>query len=68
MTDLPTAQRQTRDYLQSLRAHMKDAVGQMQDIGVAVRSFDMKPFETLHNAAELHPGNASRVYLEIERE
>ncbi len=68
VTDLATAQRQTRDYLQSLRAHMKDAVGQMQDIGVAVRSFDMKPFEALHNAAELHPGNASRVYLEIERE
>ena len=68
VTDLATARRHTRDYLLSLRTHMKQAVGQLQEIGEAVRSFDLTPFQTLHNAAELHPGNASRVYLEIERE
>ena len=67
-TDLATARRDTRDYLQSLRAHMREAVQNMRDIGKAARSFDLAPFQTLHNAAELHPGNASRVYLEIERE
>lgn len=68
MADLATAQQHTRDYLQRLRAHMKQAVLKMQDIGEAARSFDLRPFQGLRNAAELHPGNASRVYLEIERE
>lgn len=68
VTDLATARRHTRDYLQRLRTHMKQAVEHLQEIGEAVRSFDMTPFQTLHNAAELQPGNASRVYLEIERE
>lgn len=31
-------------------------------------SFDAKPFLHLSNAAELNPGNASRTYLEVERE
>ncbi|MGX5651868.1 MBL fold metallo-hydrolase [Hydrogenophaga borbori] len=67
-TDLATARRHTRDYLQALRAHMKKAVDDMQEISAAIRSFDVRPFPSLHNAAELHPGNASRVYLEIEME
>lgn len=67
-TDLATARRHTRDYLQALRAHMKQAVDDMQEISAAIRSFDVRPFLSLHNAAELHPGNASRVYLEIEME
>ncbi|MBN9369444.1 MBL fold metallo-hydrolase [Hydrogenophaga sp.] len=67
-SDLTTARRHTRDYLQSLRMHMKRAVDDMQEIGAAIRSFDPKPFLHLHNAAELHPGNASRVYLDVERE
>jgi len=67
-SDLVTARQHTRNYLQALRAHMKQAVDDMQEIGAAIRSFDLKPFLSLHNAAELHPGNASRVYLEIERE
>lgn len=67
-SDLATAREHTRDYLQGLRAHMKQAVDDMQEIGAAIRSFDLTPFLPLHNAAELHPGNASRVYLDIERE
>lgn len=68
VTDLAAARRQTRDYLASLRAHMKRAVEQGTEISDSVKSFDLKPFQHLANAAELHPGNASRTYLEIERE
>lgn len=68
VTDLPTAQAHTRDYLNVLRAHMAQAVNRGDDIGAAIRSFDGRPFDHLLNAAELMPGNASRVYLEIERE
>lgn len=67
-TDLTTAGRHTRDYLLKLRAHMKDAVLNLQDIGESVQSFNMEELLHLQNATELHPGNASRVYLEIERE
>ena len=68
VTDLATARAQTRDYLIRLRAHLKPAVERGDDIGAAARSFDMAPFANLLNAADLHPGNASRVYLELERE
>jgi hypothetical protein len=37
-------------------------------MSAAVKSFDAGPFMRLQNASELMPGNASRVYLEIERE
>lgn len=66
--DLPTAQAQTRDYLRALRTHMKNAVDRGEDIGVAIKAFDAKPWMGLLNAADLHPGNASRTYLEMERE
>ncbi len=66
--DLPLAQTQTRDYLKTLRAHMKQAVDAGQDISAAIKAFDAKPWMGLLNAAELHPGNASRTYLELERE
>ncbi|MFC3682449.1 MBL fold metallo-hydrolase [Hydrogenophaga luteola] len=66
--DLPKAQAQTRDYLQALRTHMKKAVENGEDIGTAIKGFDAKPWLGLLNAAELHPGNASRTYLELERE
>jgi glyoxylase-like metal-dependent hydrolase (beta-lactamase superfamily II) len=65
---LDQARRETRDYLMALRAHMKRAVDEGEDISAAVRSFDARPFSRLLNAAELMPGNASRVYLELERE
>jgi glyoxylase-like metal-dependent hydrolase (beta-lactamase superfamily II) len=66
--DLPKAQAQTRDYLQALRTHMKKAVDDGEDISAAIKAFDVKPWMGLLNAADLHPGNASRTYLELERE
>lgn len=68
VTDLATAKADTQAYLQALRGHMGPAVRDMTDISQAVRSFDAEPFMRLLNAAELMPGNASRTYLEMERE
>lgn len=68
VTDLTTAQTDTRDYLIALRNHMKKAVDEGVDISAAIKTFDAKPFLRLLNAADLMPGNASRTYLEIERE
>ncbi len=47
---------------------MRQAVDDGVDMSAAIKSFDAKPFMHLLNAAELMPGNASRVYLEMERE
>ncbi|UCU94501.1 MBL fold metallo-hydrolase [Hydrogenophaga taeniospiralis] len=66
--DLPKAQAQTRDYLRALRTHMKKAVDDGTEISTAIKAFDAQPWMGLLNAAELHPGNASRTYLELERE
>lgn len=68
VTDLATARADTKAYLEALRAHMKKAVDDGTDISAAIRGFDAQPYMRLLNAAELHPGNASRVYLELERE
>jgi glyoxylase-like metal-dependent hydrolase (beta-lactamase superfamily II) len=68
VTDLATAQADTRDYLAALRTHMRKAVDDGQDISAAVKAFDASPWLRLLNAAELMPGNANRTYLELERE
>ncbi len=68
VTNLATAQAETRDYLMSLRNHMKKAVDDGVDLSAAVKTYDAKPFMRLLNAADLMPGNASRTYLELERE
>ncbi|MBE0550425.1 MAG: MBL fold metallo-hydrolase [Rubrivivax sp.] len=68
VTTVATAQADTQAYLLALRAHMKKAVDDGVDVSAAVRSFDAAPFARLLNAAELMPGNASRTYLELERE
>lgn len=68
VTDLKAAQSDTRDYLVALRSHMKKAVDDGQDISAAVKAFDARRWQHLLNAAELMPGNASRTYLELERE
>jgi hypothetical protein len=68
LCELPLAQAQTRDYLQALRTHMKQAMEKGEDISTAIKRFDAKPWMGLLNAADLHPGNASRTYLELERE
>jgi glyoxylase-like metal-dependent hydrolase (beta-lactamase superfamily II) len=66
--DLPAAQAQKRDYLLALRAHAKKSVDDGVDVSSAARAFDGAAFRHLRNAAELMPGNASRAYLEVERE
>lgn len=68
LTDLATARADTQAYLLALRAHMKKAVDEGVDMSQAVKSFDGRPFARLLNASELMPGNASRTYLELERE
>jgi glyoxylase-like metal-dependent hydrolase (beta-lactamase superfamily II) len=68
VTDVATARADTQAYLSALRAHMKKAVDDGVDLSAAIRSFDAKPYMRLLNSAELHPGNASRTYLELERE
>jgi glyoxylase-like metal-dependent hydrolase (beta-lactamase superfamily II) len=68
VTDLATARADTQAYLLALRAHMKQAVDDGVDLSAAVKSFDARPFLRLQNAVELMPGNASRTYLELERE
>ena len=68
VTDLATAHADTQEYLVALRAHMKKAVDDGVDMSAAVKSFDARPYMRLQNAAELMPGNASRTYLELERE
>jgi glyoxylase-like metal-dependent hydrolase (beta-lactamase superfamily II) len=68
VTTLTTARDDTQAYLLALRAHMKKAVDEGTDVSEAVKSFDGRPFMRLLNSAELMPGNASRTYLEIERE
>jgi glyoxylase-like metal-dependent hydrolase (beta-lactamase superfamily II) len=68
VTDVRTAQADTQAYLQALRVHMKKAVDDGVDVSEAVKAFDNRPYLRLLNAAELVPGNASRTYLELERE
>jgi glyoxylase-like metal-dependent hydrolase (beta-lactamase superfamily II) len=68
VTDLPTAQRDTRDLLRALREHMGQAVEAGTDMGAAVRSFDAVPFQGLKHADVWLPQLANRTYLEMERE
>lgn len=68
VTTLAIARRDTRDYLVALRAHMKKAVDDGTDVSAAIKSFPLGQFAKLLVAAEIHPGNASRTYLELERE
>ncbi len=68
ITKVATAKADSQALLLALRAHMKKAVDDGTDVSAAVRNFETRPFMRLLNAAELMPGNASRIYLEIERE
>ena len=68
VTTVATAKADPQALLLALRAHMKKAVDDGVDVSAAVKSFDAAPFMRLLNAAELMPGNASRIYLELERE
>lgn len=68
VTNLVTAQAQTRDLLLALRSHMSKAVAAGEDISTAVRSFDAKPFAHLKHAEVWIPQLANQTYLEMERE
>jgi glyoxylase-like metal-dependent hydrolase (beta-lactamase superfamily II) len=68
VTTVAVAKADTQALLSALRSHMKKAVDDGVDMSAAVKSFDAAPFSRLLNAAELMPGNASRTYLELERE
>lgn len=68
VTNVATAKADSQALLLALRAHMKKAVDDGTDVSAAVKNFNAGPFMRLLNAAELMPGNASRTYLEIERE
>ena len=68
VSTLAVARADTADYLLALRAHMKKAVDEGLDMSAAVKSFTAAPYMRLLNAADLMPGNASRIYLELERE
>lgn len=68
VTNLATAQAQTRDLLLALRAHMKQAVDDGVDISAAVKSFNGKPFAHLKHAEVWLPQLANQTYLELERE
>jgi glyoxylase-like metal-dependent hydrolase (beta-lactamase superfamily II) len=68
VTDLATAQHQTRDLLLALRAHMKKAIDDGVDVSAAVKSFDGKPFAHLKHAEVWLPQLANHTYLEMERE
>ena len=65
--DLPKARRETRDYLALLVQHMRQAVADMVDLQAAIDSLDQSAFRHLANYDLLQGGNASRVYLEMER-
>jgi glyoxylase-like metal-dependent hydrolase (beta-lactamase superfamily II) len=68
VTSLATAQAQTRDLLLALRAHMAKAVEAGEDISVAVKRFDARPFAHLKHADVWIPQLANQTYLEMERE
>jgi glyoxylase-like metal-dependent hydrolase (beta-lactamase superfamily II) len=68
VTNLATAQTQTRDLLLALRSHMKKAVDEGTDISAAVKSFNAKPFAHLKHADVWIPQLANMTYLEMERE
>ena len=68
VTTVAIAKADSQALLLALRAHMKKAVDDGTDVSAAAKSFDAAAFMRLLNAAELLPGNASRTYLEIERE
>jgi len=54
--------------LLALRTHMGKAVEAGEDISVAVKRVDAKPFARLKHAEVWIPQLASQTYLEMERE
>lgn len=68
VTNLPTAQAQTRDVLVALRTQCTKAVKVGMDISAAVKGFDATPFKSLKHVEVWMPQLVNFTYLEIERE
>jgi glyoxylase-like metal-dependent hydrolase (beta-lactamase superfamily II) len=68
VTDVATAQMQTRDLLLALRQHMQKALDDGVEMNAAIKSFDAKPFVHLTHADVWIPQLANQTYLEMERE
>ncbi len=68
VTDLKTAQKQTRDLLLALRKHMGQAVEDGVGLAEAVKAFDHQPYLGLKHAEVWLPQLANRTYLEVEME
>lgn len=68
ITNLATAQAQTRDLLRALREHIGKAVEAGTDLSTAVASFNATPFKQLKHADVWIPQLANRTYLEMEQE
>lgn len=66
ITDLPKAQRESRDYLRHLTKHMRNAIDNDIDLQTALKRLDQSAWAHLINYDQLKGGNASRVYLEME--
>jgi glyoxylase-like metal-dependent hydrolase (beta-lactamase superfamily II) len=66
--DLAMARRDTRDYLELLRGHMKQALERGDDLQTAIDSLDQSAYRYLQHYELLSGGNASRTYLEMETE
>ncbi len=67
-TTLAKAQLETRDYLVRLRAHMKKAIDNGDDMQTAIGTLDDKNFAYLPVYPEIRGQNANRAYLEAEAE
>jgi glyoxylase-like metal-dependent hydrolase (beta-lactamase superfamily II) len=68
ITNLATAQKQTRDLLIALRTHTKREVDGAGDMNAAIKGFDAKPFAQLKHASTWIPQLVNLTYIEIERE
>ncbi|HNW02066.1 MAG TPA: MBL fold metallo-hydrolase [Burkholderiaceae bacterium] len=68
VTNVATAQAQTRNLLLALRTHMKKAVDDGTDMSAAVKSFDARTYAGLKHAEVWIPQLANMTYLEMERE
>lgn len=68
ITNLATAQAQTRDLLLALRAHVKNEILGEGDMNAAVKSFNRAPYAHLKHADIWLPQLVNATYLEVERE
>jgi glyoxylase-like metal-dependent hydrolase (beta-lactamase superfamily II) len=68
ITNLATAQAQTRDLLLALRTHVKKEIEGDGDMNAGIKSFNHAPYAHLKHADVWLPQLANATYLEVERE